>query len=84
MSTRDKPREFWIDPTPDGHDELGPVLMAFDNDPSQGLSDHFVHVIEYSAFQKVVNTLKWIANESDLQHCIDEANQTLKELGVLE
>ncbi len=60
-----KPREFWIDPTPDNAEELADeldtaVYVAMDTHPKQGplkWQANLIRVIEYSAYKNALDAL---------------------------
>lgn len=78
MTTPSKPREFWL--LKDAIDAEKTDILS--HEPTRHTISDFIHVVDKSAFNKAVAALQWIANESDLQHCIDEAKETLREIGV--
>lgn len=62
------------------------VGELLDHHPKQGplhWQAGLFEVVQKSEFDKAIAALQWIANESDLQHCIDEAKETLRELGEM-
>lgn len=72
MTDAKRPREFWIDPTPDNTEELADeldtaVYIAMDKHPGQGplqWQSALIKVIEYSAVQRLEKELEHAANTS--------------------
>jgi len=78
VSSPEKPKEFWIYTFwgDDGHADHDIQTTGIDE------ADDYLHVIEKSAYDKAINTLKYIESSKDLQAA--SAWGILKELGEIE